>query len=302
MSKIGVLLYNYNRIDDVFINMEIIRNVWPIEKEFKNIKIIHAYNGKLEWYQEKYLEDSLIRLKNLGHFKGAENLLDNGIKEIYSKYPDLDYVIILAADTWCLKPKYISKLIRTMKEEGKYMATCAWGTKDQNDMFKIGMSLDFSIIDLKFAIKNNIFPLRYTEFFEKYFEIFAYQGVTIFPERVLALRFQQAINNTFELPSAHLLRKVAYEHVLHIKEREPIHIFKKKIFKKPMQYRRMEFKNIGLLTHHEPKPKQKALRKYKYRLGEHGEKFKKAKDLSYYNQGFTKTKIKRKDKIIDYND
>ena len=85
--KIGVLLYTYNRVNDVRINMEIIRNVWGKIELLKEVVIVHAFNGQREWWLEKYLEDDLVYLSNPGHFEGAAILMSEGIKDVYKRQP-----------------------------------------------------------------------------------------------------------------------------------------------------------------------------------------------------------------------
>ena len=115
--SIGVLLYTYNRTDDARINQEIIRNVWGKSELFDEIKIIHTYNGEEAWYPEQYLEDKLIRRENLGHFLGAEDLINTGMTAFQNEFPDVEYIIILAADTWCVKPNYIASIIDNMRKD-----------------------------------------------------------------------------------------------------------------------------------------------------------------------------------------
>lgn len=300
--KIGVLLYTYNRVDDARINMEIIRDTWKKSALLANVVIVHAFNGEHSWWSEKYLEDELLQLENPGHFAGAEILLNEGIKTFESKYSDVDYVIILASDTWCVMPEYIEKIILAMQDEEKYLAVCAWGNKNETDMFKKGMSLDFDIINRKWATENGLFPIGYTEFCDKYHEIFWYQDKTVYPERVFALRFKQAISKSVYIPSENLTKKIAYEHIYHMKDREPVHEDKGKLFGEKKGIRKMYWPKIGLITHHEPIPKQKALKQWSLSLGTYGNRFLSANDLAYYNSGFTKTTFAKGKKKLGYND
>ena len=301
-TKIGVLIYTYNRIDDARINMEIIRNVWAKNEILKNITIVHTYNGDEEWYKEKYLEDDLIRLKNQGHFKGAENLIDEGMRVFKEKHPDIDYIITLASDTWLVKPDYVASLIRDMQTEKKYLATCSWGTKKETNMFKIGMSLDFFILDAKWSNSISLFPLGYSQFREQYGDIFDYQDITIYPERVLAFRFKRAIQKSIEIPSENLIKKVTYSYIRHIKEREPVHIFTGGFFTSKKQERQMYWSELGLFTHHNSVDKQKLLKAWNLSLGEYGKNFIESHDLSYFNKGHTKTVFEKDGKKINYND
>lgn len=285
LPKIGVILYTYDRIDDARINMEIIRHVWGKCDLLKDVVITHAFNGKKEWWPEKYLEDELVYADNPGHFTGAEILINEGIKTLANKRPEIDYVIILAADTWLVLPEYIERNITIMQKENKYITTCAWGKKNDSDVFKTGMALDFNILDAKWANKNNLFPIHYGDFLNKYSEIFSYKNELIYLERVFALRFKQAIIRSTNIPSENLIDEKARKRVNQIIEREPVNIEYKKWFKEPHLERRMYWKKIGLLTHHEPAPKQKALKERNLNLGKYGQRFLIAKDLDYYNKG-----------------
>lgn len=300
--KIGVLIYTYNRLDDARINMEIIRNVWSRMEMFKNVTIVHAYNGDTNMWKDKYLEDELIYCENRGHFKGAETLIDTGMKVFQQKYKDVDYVITLASDTWCVKPEYLEGVIASMKKDEKYLATCAWGNEKEDNMFNIGMSLDFFVIDKKWSRRASLFPIRYTEFLEKYEEVFMYMDKGIFLERVFAMRFKQAILKTVTIPSENLSTKITLAHVHRITEREPVHHDVKKLFQKPKGVRAMYWKSIGLLTQHDPYEKQKALREWSITLGEHSSRFLQEKDLGYFNDGLEKTTFTKGNTKIQYND
>jgi|GEM_PF-913444 len=292
MKKIGVLIYTYNRVDDTRINMEIIRNVWKKNNLLENIVIVHFFNGQKDWWPEKYLEDELLYLNNPSHFLGAEILIDEGMRVFREKYKEISHVIVLASDTWLVKPEYLSSVINTMIEKEKYLATCAWGNKRETDMFKIGMSVDFFIVNIKWATENNLFPLRLNEFVQKYQEIFDYQDINIFLERVFALRFKQSIKKAFSIPSENLIKKLAKEYIYRLSEREPVHYDRKKFFKKLNGIRTMYWPKIGLLTHHNPNEKQSAFKKWNIKSGEHGNKFIYSKDLSYYNNGLVKNLYK----------
>ncbi|MDO8729127.1 MAG: hypothetical protein Q7K26_04550 [bacterium] len=300
MIKTGVLMYTYNRTDDARINMEIIRNVWKKSELLKDVKIIHAFNGQKDWWPEKYLEDELLYLDNPGHFAGAELLINEGIKCFTEKYADTDYVVVLASDIWLIKPEYVAEIIKVMTKNNKYLATCPWGTLEKDNMWNIGMAIDFAIFDLKWSFQNHLFPIRYTEFFQKYHELFFYDDEIIYPERVLAVRFKQAILNSIKLPSENLLGKVADDHVYRMKEREPIHD-EKKLFR-IKNGRKMHWSNIGLISYHEPEPKQVLLKKAGLELGENGKRLVNSKDLSYYNEGVKKTVFVKGDKQTSYGD
>lgn len=236
-SNIAVLLYTHNRVDDTRINMEIIRRCWKKLNLLNDVLLLHAFNGEKEWWPQKYLEDELLYLDNASHLQGAEFLINEGISYLQTKYPNIDYVIILAADTWCVMPNYIEKLIRTMQHDQKYIATCAWGSKKNNNVLNVGMALDFLIVDFKWSRDNNLFPIGYKNFVDSYWEIFSYQNMTIYPEKVFALRFKQAILKSNNHTSELLIKKILADRIAFMREREPIHTTKYRypFFKKEKQ-------------------------------------------------------------------
>jgi hypothetical protein len=278
--------------------MEIIRTVWSKNNFLKDIIIVHSFNGNKEWWPEKYLEDDLLYLDNPGHFAGAEILLNKGMEYFSEKYSDVDYVVILASDTWLLKPEYLEKIILSMQKDEKYLATCPWGTKEKDNMWNIGMAIDFCIVNLKWAMKYEWFPIRYQKFVEKYSEIFNYRDEIVFLERVFALRFRQAILKSVKIPSENLWKKVAESYIYRMKDREPVHNEQKLFGVRISKYRKMYWKAIGLLTHHEPAPKRTILRKMNIISGKYTQKLIEAKDLSYYNSGVQKTVFKKGNNVI----
>lgn len=288
--KIGVLIYTYDRTDDARINMEIIRMTWRKSSLLNAVTLVHAFNGEKNWWNEKYLEDRLVYCENPGHFKGAEILINNGMKEFKDNYPDTDYVIVVASDTWCVKPEYIEDVILNMQKSRKYLATCSWGDMNYPSMFKSGMSVDFFIVDFKWASRCNFFPLGYAEFIEKYSELFLFQNMEICLENVFVLRFKQAIRNSVKIPSENLRGRITYEHIHHLVEREPVHYFEKTFFRRSRgeRKRRMYWEAMGLITHHEPEPKQKVLREWNLNLGKEGQRFLSTKDLSYFNRAINR--------------
>jgi len=284
-SKVVVLIYTYDRVDDAKINQEIIRENWTSDKGFEEVKIVHTFNGEKSWWQEKYLEDDLLYLDNVGldHFGGAELMMNEGISYISTHYSNYDYVIVLASDTWLTKPDYVATLLKKMSDEEKYLATCAWGTKEKHNIWNIGMGLDFYILDLQWLKQSKMFPLRFDEFSKKYEELFSYKDDLVFLERVFAVRFKEAIRRIPGLVSTNQLKKLAEKHLLRFIEREPIHL--KEGFFKKKKFRKMNWPELGLLGDHYPEPKKKLLKKLAPKLGEHGRKLLESKDLSYWNGG-----------------
>lgn len=89
------------------------------------------------------------------------------------------------------------------------------------------------------------------------------------------------------------------EHPSHISEKPYGTMRKVRIIKKG---RKMYFSEIGLLTHHEPKPKKDLLNKLNLQIGENADKLRKSVDLSYYNNGVGKLRYFKAGKEIGYGD
>ena len=54
---------------------------------------------------------------------------------------------------------------------------------------------DFFILDYKWALDSNIFPLNYGKFKRKYEDLFYYQGGQVMVEKILMAHFFRAIHN-----------------------------------------------------------------------------------------------------------
>ncbi len=284
MKKIGVLIYTHDRVDDAQINIEIIRSVWQKNKFFKDVEIVHSFNGKYEWYPKKYLEDVLIRSKNTWHFQGAADLIDTGIKKFSNS---VEYAVILAADTWLINPGYIEKIISTMSKDKLLIATCAWGVPGKMELNNVGMATDFFIVDLKWARKNNLFPIRYSEFQKKYKDIFLYQSCgNVMLEKLMLARFVETVGREQGFDGS--AKKSAFEKILILNERVPVHT---SIRKDGTWNRKMYWPKIGLLTHHEALPKKKILQTSNINDGKNIKKLLDSHNLKYYNSGLTKSKL-----------
>ncbi|MBU4257470.1 hypothetical protein KJ586_00930 [Patescibacteria group bacterium] len=277
--NLGVLIYTYNRVDDAKINMEIIRDIWAKSKLFSDIKIVHTYNGNKSWYPEKYLEDDLVVIKNSGHFQGAAELIDAGMYRFKSKYKNIDYVIVMASDTWNIKPKYIYNIIKQIKEKSLYLATCAWGVHGRNDIKEVGMAVDFFILDLKWANKNKMFPINYKAFYNKFSDLFLYQkGGNVYLEKLLFSKYFKAIYHEFQ--NNVQFRDYALQKLFLLKDREPVHSH---IDSHDFWIRKKYWPKMGLITHHEPQPKKEILKKYKITKGKNIQKLLNNDNLDYFN-------------------
>lgn len=277
--------------------MEIIRNVWRRVPNLANTAIIHTFNGPEEIWPEPYLEDKLLHLDNPGHYAGAMLLIDEGILAFRKNYPDVEYVVVLAADTWCVVPEYINAVIEAMKQGGRYIASCAWGTEQKENIFQVGMATDFFVVNVKWATSFGLFPMRFQEFREKFGELMLYYGDAPIPERVFTVRFREAIANSEAIPSDNLLAQIAYQHFLPLQEREPVHLNSGGKWQRTMYWPK-----IGLITHHDPEPKQQALAQWRLNLGEYGNQFLIAQDFGYFNMGITKLTYAKDGKTCDYGE
>lgn len=276
---IGVLLYTHDRVEDAYINQEIIRNVWGRSGLFGSITIVHAYNGKKSWYPKKYLEDVLIRGANPGHFQGAAELVDSGISVFHKHYPKIPYIIALASDTWMMKSSYVSKLIRTMQQKNKWLACSPWDVPQVKDIPEVGISLDFFIVDAHWERRYQMFPLAYKQFYDQYADFILYLGGSnVSAEKLFFARYLRACGKEY----GRNVGKHTYglSKLLVIRERRPVHSH---INKRRFWIRKHFWPKIGLLTHHDPIVKQKAFQKFPKVFGKHAEKFRTAKNVDYFN-------------------
>jgi hypothetical protein len=283
MKKIGVLIYTHNRVDDAKINIEIIRNVWQKSSYFKNIKIVHSFNGQKEWYSKKYLEDDLVISKNTWHFQGASDLIDAGINKFEK---NIDYVIVLASDTWLINPPYVENLLEKMEKSELYLATCAWGLVGRNNPKDVGIATDFFIIDIKWAKKHRMFPINYGQFHRKYKDLFLYQNCgNVMLEKLALSHFVEAVGREQKFDGS--ARKRAFEKILIMEEREPVH---SKIRKDGTWIRKMYWPKMGLLTHHEPALKKKILKEKNIKDGLNIKRLLSSSNLDYFNDGVKKSR------------
>lgn len=278
-SHIGVLFYTHNRIEDARINMEIVRYVWSSRKALRDAVIVHVFNGSPDWWETPHLEDEFVTTENPSHYAGAALAIDRGLEVFANKYPDIRYVVILASDTWCVAPHYLEATIIAMEQRNKRFATCAWGTNQFNQILRAGAAIDFCIVDLPWANQTGFTPWRYQEFKDKYGEAVLYQYDTIKLERVVALRFKQAVERAVPLASENQLLEVASSLIAHMREREPIHVVRNGEWSRIMYQ-----PAAGIIGHHNPEEKRDVLREWKIPLGPAGTRFLKERSLEYFNR------------------
>jgi len=279
-ESVGALIYTYNRTDDARINMELIRSRWSTHETLRHVVLVHAYNGERSWWPRRYLEDSLIRMNNVGHYDGAAMLIDAGIQSFAKTYPQVRFLIVLAADTWCMDPSYVAGVIQAMKEGGQVLATCPWGDSREQTLFEVGAATDFFIIDLYWARRFCMVPLRYHDFKNSFGELLVYLNANLGLERLMALRFLQAIARMTATPSDGTLHMTAETYLHRLIDREPIHIVSSGRWE-----RRMSSPEIGLICEHDPVKKRLISEKWSAPEGKHSKKFWSSGDFSYYNRG-----------------
>jgi hypothetical protein len=226
----------------------------------------------------------LIRRQNPGHFPGAAELIDAGILAFHATYPSFRYLVVMAADTWCLKPEYVVSIVRAMQKSNKPLATCSWGLPAKFKETAVGLATDLFVVDVPWAIRFKLFPLRYHEFWSQYHELISYlcPGGNISVERLARARFHDA---SLVQHRNNVRRKELAETSIHVlTERMPVHVSKNA---KGYWIRRFYWPKIGLVTYHQPRPKQRILRRAKGLSGANIQRLLKAKDFTYYNQGKT---------------
>ena len=248
--KIGVLIYTYDRVDDAKINMEIVRSEWDRNPLIGKAIIVHAYNGRREWYARQYLEDRLVRTDgNPGHFRGAAELIDAGMSSFSSAYPEVEYVVVLASDTWLIRPDYLASMVETMYQKELRLASCAWGLPDRNDPFVVGLATDFFIVDHAWARNYQMFPIVDSDFKARHSV-----------ERLVLSRFLEAVSREREGKAD--TGEIELSSLLRITDREPVH---SEIDRDGSWRREHYWPTMGLLTHHDPAEKRRILRQFSLR-------------------------------------
>lgn len=268
---LGHLIYNYEHLDDLKIQQEISKSLYsPL---FDGVHLVHSYNGKNEFGYKTYLEDKLITIKNRGHFKGATDLINEGLKYFNkNSFPGLKYVLITAADTWLLNAKFLKKVVREMEENGQVIAASSWGRSVYPEK-PSGFSTDFFIIDIEWNRKAKLFPVDYDGFLNKFTDIFALQYSIPLVEGAVQYNYAKYFIENFESNEMWSERNKKFRRLI---EREPVH---------NKNGRRLNvYPKIGLYTDPNPKEKQKALMKFKQKLGPNADKLISSKNLGYYNK------------------
>jgi hypothetical protein len=200
--RIGVLLTTHNRVDDARGAMEVIRSCWVAPGAFGQVELVHAYNGELDWYPDQYLEDRLRRVPNEPtHFRGAASLLDVGLEDL--SRTGVRYVVGMTADVWAYKPAWVAQLVDEMERDGLRLACGRWHIDPEvHGLVRAGgagllptdgLSTDFFVIDLPWAVRWKMIPLDYSGFLARYGDLLDYLQDLPFLERFVAGRFLSAV-------------------------------------------------------------------------------------------------------------
>lgn len=266
---LGHLIYNYEHLDDLRIQEEISKNLY--RKHFGGVYLAHAYNGKKSFGYRPYLEDVFLEKKNRGHFQGAIDLINAGLEFFTKKkIPGVRYVLVTAADTWCLNIKFLQGMIHEMERDGKVLAASSWG-KAKFPERPHGLSTDFFIVDIEWNRKNKLFPLDYESFVKKFADYFFLEFSMPILEMCLQYSFQKLFWNSWNSNETWQERDRRF---LRITDREPVH--------GESGERISTWPKLGLYTSPNPQEKRAALKKWKFSEGSFAKKLLNTKDLRYY--------------------
>jgi hypothetical protein len=155
MKQICIVIRVYDRIDDLEVNLDIIRNTW----KKNNYYIIVTSNGKLNGYEltDKIYQNADYVLEinhNLGHLKGNSQLLLESIKFIPK---ECEYTVLLEADTWIYSDKLLDFYIQKL-----FIQNAIWASANWYDRFKSNAT-DFAIVNTNFLLQNDQL-LNFTEY------------------------------------------------------------------------------------------------------------------------------------------
>jgi hypothetical protein len=161
--KIAVLIITFDRIEDAKINMDIITQIWSKNQIFNSIDIYHAFNGDLNNYPKPYLEKIFIHRNNLGHYQGAADLIDAGIKKIIDSNYSYDYIFVMSGDVWLIKPYKLAQILLEMENKHYLLAASLW----PNTFFEPTIfASEFFIISPSLARK--VFPFKMKQFYQNH--------------------------------------------------------------------------------------------------------------------------------------
>ncbi len=269
---LGHLIYNHHHLDDVRIQQELSRQLYG--KAFGGVHLVHAYNGKPSFGYRRYLEDTLIRLPNPGHFQGACDLINAGVLYFARlRRPVIRYLLVTAADTWMIKVSFLNTLIRDMERQQKVLAASSWGSAKAPERPR-GLSLDFFLLDMRWQRAGKIFPIDYPGFVRKFADYFYLDWRQPVVEAAFQYRVERYFAERYQDNDIWRMRERSFRRIV---EREPVH-------PKHGVHRRQAWPAIGLYTSPTPNEKRLALKRFKLDLGPYSHKLITARSLAYYNR------------------
>ncbi|MBI4036211.1 hypothetical protein HY383_04640 [Candidatus Daviesbacteria bacterium] len=182
--KIASIIVTYNRVKEAKAQMDIIRELW--QPRFESIDIYHEFNGRRNWYREKYKEDFLHYHKKMAHFFGAGYMLNQGIHHVLTSSKKYDYIIVTSADTWFYDPIKLKRMILTCHKKKIQLTTSLW--------MGIVLGTEFFIITPELAKK--VFPIKFIHTINKYqFINWVRPGKIALFETLFTLRVMRVLKN-----------------------------------------------------------------------------------------------------------
>lgn len=287
--RIGVALTTYDRVDDARCCLEVLRSRWQ-PGPFPDLVIVHAYNGRERWYTAK-LEDRLLTLApSKSHYRGAAALLDAALQELANH--GVHYAVAMTGDTWAYRPEWVAQVIAEMASNGFRLAAARWlisptahglaRTSDPQLLPNDGLSTDFFVVDLPWAVSHGLLPLRYDSFLEQHADLLNYLQEMPFLERFLAGKYLGAVRDELALGSGkdpwgsagprharRLLRLLHERPIDPAGQTAPAH--------------QGHWPDIGLLTSHDVEAKRDVARAHSRLVGPTLDRLRASHDLSWYN-------------------
>jgi hypothetical protein len=206
---LAVVVSTHDRVEYARVNMEIIRATWP--ELLGRVLLVHAYNGPGKC--EPYLEDLTVQIpRGPSHYTGAAELIDAGSAAISSQYPEVQYVVYLASDTWLYRPAALRHIVDDMRARALKIATTPFGVADdahgvsreRGDPHLLpgtGFTTDFFVIDLPWAVKFGMLPLDLSGFVDQYGDLLAYFQEIVLLEKHVEGRYLSAVRSFLQQTS-----------------------------------------------------------------------------------------------------
>ncbi|MDL5158937.1 hypothetical protein [Actinomycetospora termitidis] len=180
--------------------MEIIRSLWA---PYLDVVLVHADNGPHHW--EPYLEDHTVKpLPAESHFTGAASLIDAGTSALRSLDPVPRFVVCLAGDCWLYRPEVLRDLLDEMAADDLRLAAARFEVaRDAHGVVRqsgdptllpgVGLTTDFFVLDLEWAIRTDMIPLRFDEFLAAHGPLLDYLQEIVLLEKFFEGRFLGAV-------------------------------------------------------------------------------------------------------------